>query len=110
MNALIYQTAQPTLAEIQQWKGAVVLEFGVAGCGYCQAAWSLITTALADYPQVRHVLVEDGKGRRLGRIFGVKLWPSLIFLQDGQEVARLVRPASAADVVTALNLLVSGVT
>jgi thioredoxin 1 len=37
---------------------------------------------------VRHVKVEDGSGRRLGRSFGVKLWPTLVFLRDGREVAR----------------------
>jgi thioredoxin 1 len=42
--------------------------------------------------------VEDGQGRPLGRSFRVKLWPTLIFLRDGKEIARLVRPASAAQV------------
>ena len=47
--------------------------------------------------------VEDGPGRRLGRQFGVKLWPTLVFLRDGQEVCRLVRPNQAADVSQALE-------
>lgn len=110
INVLTYQVAQPAFAEIKQWTGMVVLEFGVAGCGYCQAAHPLIVAALADYPQVRHVLVEDGKGRRLGRLFGVKLWPTLIFLKDGQEVARVVRPVDAAEMVTALVALGVGLT
>jgi len=40
--------------------------------------------------------VEDGPGRPLGRSYRVKLWPTLVFLQDGREVSRLVRPAGAA--------------
>jgi len=32
-----------------------------------------------------------------GRAFRVKLWPTVIFLRDGQEVARMVRPEDADD-------------
>ena len=39
---------------------------------------------------------EDGPGRRLGRSFQVKLWPTFVFLRDGREVARVVRPGSAS--------------
>ena len=47
--------------------------------------------------------MEDGPGQRLGRTFGVKLWPTLVFLKDGQEVARLVRPQGAQAVQEALQ-------
>jgi thioredoxin 1 len=43
---------------------------------------------------VRHVKIEDASGKRLGRSFKVKLWPTLISLVDGREVARVVRPRS----------------
>jgi thioredoxin 1 len=58
--------------------------------------------ALQEYPGVQHIKIEDGKGRRLGRSFGVKLWPTLVFLRDGREVARLVRPEDADDIRQAL--------
>jgi thioredoxin 1 len=74
--------------------GPVVVEFGTEWCGHCRAAQRVLAPALAQRPQVRHIRVEDGPGRALGRSFRVKLWPTLIFLADGQEVARLVRPAS----------------
>jgi thioredoxin 1 len=51
---------------------------------------------------VRHVKVEDGSGRPLGRSYRVKLWPTLVFLRDGQEVARLVRPRDAQAISDAL--------
>jgi thioredoxin 1 len=41
---------------------------------------------------VRHVKVEDGPGRALGRSFGVRLWPNLVFLRDGRVVRQLARP------------------
>ncbi|OWK42146.1 Thioredoxin [Fimbriiglobus ruber] len=49
--------------------------------------------SLAKYPQVRHIPVEDGKGRPLGRSFRVKLWPTLVFMRDGHVVGQIVRPA-----------------
>lgn len=48
----------------------------------------------ARYPDVRHIKVEDGPGQPLGRSFQVKLWPTLVFLCDGQVLLRLVRPRS----------------
>jgi thioredoxin 1 len=42
--------------------------------------------------------VEDGKGKPLGRSFRVKLWPTLVLIQKGREVGRVVRPNSEADI------------
>lgn len=83
---------EPTRDEIDALRGPHVVEFGAAWCGFCQAAQPVIADALADFPHVRHTKIEDGRGKRLGRTFGVKLWPTLVFLRDGREVARLVRP------------------
>jgi thioredoxin 1 len=33
----------------------------------------------------------------------VRLWPTLIFLRDGKEIARLVRPADADEIGRALQ-------
>ena len=97
-----YATTQPERAEIDRLQGPAVLDFGTNWCGYCQAARPVVAQALAAYPGLRHIRVEDGSGRPLGRSFGVKLWPTLVFLQDGQERARLVRPRDAATVAQAL--------
>jgi thioredoxin 1 len=51
---------------------------------------------------VRHVKIADGSGRPLGRSFGVRLWPTLVFLRDGREVERLVRPRDAQAIEAAL--------
>ncbi len=79
-----------------------MLEFGTNWCGHCRAAQPLIQAALADHPDLEHLKVEDGKGRALGRSFRVKLWPTLIFLRDGEEVARLVRPGDQTEIDEAL--------
>lgn len=93
-----YSCNAPSGAEIAALEGVALLEFGTNWCGWCRAAAPLLAEALAASPRLRHIRVEDGPGRRLGRAFGVKLWPTLIFLRDGSEVARLVRPASAAQI------------
>ena len=74
--------------------GATVLEFGTNWCGWCRRAQPLIAEALQG-KQVRHLKISDASGKRLGRSFGVKLWPTLVFLRDGKETGRLVRPQSA---------------
>jgi thioredoxin 1 len=88
-----YATSAPERAEVEALAGPTVIEFGTAWCGWCRAAQPLIAGAFAAHPEVRHLKVEDGPGRPLGRSFRVKLWPTLIFLKDGQEVARVTRPA-----------------
>jgi thioredoxin 1 len=81
-----------TRDQVDMLVGATVIEFGTDWCGYCQAARPLIDDVLAEHPDVRHLRVEDGRAKRLGRTFGVKLWPTFVFLRDGSEVARVVRP------------------
>lgn len=94
---------EPTRAQVDSLGGPTLLEFGTSWCGWCRAAQPSITAALADHPGVRHLKIEDGSGRPLGRSFGVKLWPTLVFLRDGREVARLVRPARPELVSEALG-------
>lgn len=98
-----YSPEQPERSEIAGLAGPMVLEFGTNWCGYCRAAQPLVERALADYPSVGHLKVEDGPGRVLGRSFRVKLWPTLVFLRDGQELARVVRPTSAGSLAAALD-------
>ena len=97
-----YDTAQPERSAIDATPGLVALDFGANWCGYCRAAEPLIDQALSEFPAARHIKVEDGPGRKLGRSFRVKLWPTVVVLKDGQEVARVVRPNDAQSVRQAL--------
>ena len=87
-----YREQQPTRQDLDETTGPLVVAFGTQWCGYCRAAERHVVAALADHPDVPLVGVEDGPVRPLGRSFRVKLWPTLIFLRYGVEVARVVRP------------------
>jgi thioredoxin 1 len=97
-----YAAPEPKRAEVDALEGATLLEFGSPWCGWCRRAQPLIAQALSAHPGVRHIKIADASGRRLGRSFGVKLWPTLVFLRDGSEAARLVRPHDAAAISDAL--------
>jgi thioredoxin len=109
MNATHEYVADgPSRAEVDALPGATVLEFGNNWCGHCRRAQPLIATAFADHAGVRHIKVADARHRRLGRSFGVKLWPTLVFLDDGREAARLVRPTDADAIRAALAAIQRG--
>ena len=98
----VYAQVEPARTQIDALEGPAVIEFGAPWCGYCDAAQPLLAAALANFPSIAHVKIEDGKGRPLGRSFRVTLWPTLIFLKDGKEVARLVRPTDSTAITEAL--------
>jgi thioredoxin 1 len=100
-----YLNPGPTRDEIDATTGSVLLEFGVDWCGHCQLAAPAIAEVLPEFPAVRHIKVEDGPGRPLGRSFRVKLWPTLVVLKEGAEVARAVRPETADQVRDVLSRL-----
>jgi len=97
-----YRPTEPSRADIDTLAGGAVLEFGSPWCGYCRSIQGTLGASLALHPHIQHIKVEDGPGRPLGRSFGVKLWPTLVFLRDGKEVARLVRPGSGSAIADAL--------
>ena len=88
------ETQAPTREEIDKTKGLVVLEFGTDWCGFCRAAAPQVESLVRRHPEIKHLKVEDGPGRPLGRSFRVKLWPNLVFLKDGALVRQLARPSN----------------
>jgi thioredoxin 1 len=97
-----YAEQEPDRSEVESWPGITLLEFGAPWCGICSGAQGAIAEALEPHPQVRHVKVEDGRGRPLGRSFAVKLWPTLVLLRDGEVLGRWVRPRDAGEIAPAL--------
>jgi len=97
------QTEAPTRAEVDALPGLTLLEFGTGWCGHCHAAQPALAEAQASHTRLRHIKVEDGPGHALGRSLRVKLWPTLVLLRDGQEIARVVRPTQAADLSALLG-------
>ncbi len=98
----VYHEEVPSAEALANMAGDILLEFGAAWCGHCQRAAPAIEEVLRTTP-LRHIKVADGKGKRLGRAYGVKLWPTLILLRDGQEIERLVRPTTKTQVANLIN-------
>jgi thioredoxin 1 len=89
-----YAPIEPARAEIEKLDGPTMIEFGSPWCGYCRSVQPLLASALSEHPRVHHIKIADGSGRPLGRSFRVTLWPTLVFLNQGKEITRLVRPAN----------------
>jgi thioredoxin 1 len=99
--------SEPTRDEVDRLTGPVLLEFGASWCPHCQALAPVLGELLAERPEVRHIQVEDGPGRPLGRSFRVKLWPNLVFLQDGEVKTQMARP-DREEVLAGLRLITGG--
>lgn len=92
-----YLAQAPDPAALAGQAGLVLLDFGTGWCGHCSAARRVVDAWVAAHEGLSHLRIEDGPGRRLGRAFRVKLWPTLVLLRDGGEVARVVRPRTRDD-------------
>ncbi len=90
-----YEETTLSRAEVDALTGPVVVEFGASWCGICAAFKPLAEAAFAAYEGIHHIRVEDGPGKRLGRSFRVKLWPTYVFMKDGQVVQIAVRPTAS---------------
>ena len=88
-----YHETTLTRDEVDQMEGPVLVEFGASWCGICADFTPQLARIMNDFPHVEHIRVEDGRGKRLGRSFRVKLWPTLVFMRDGQVVQQIARPS-----------------
>ncbi len=100
-----HASREPARSDVDALPGATVLEFGAPWCPHCIAAQPLLEAALSTRDEIRHLKIEDGSGKPLGRSFRIKLWPSVLVLRDGEELARVVRPTSKEEIERALSLL-----
>ncbi|MEM8593646.1 MAG: thioredoxin family protein [Pseudomonadota bacterium] len=98
----MYSTEPPTHDELIELSGVALLEFGAPHCQHCLAAAPFVEQSLTQHP-MPHIKVQDGKGQRLGRQFKVKLWPTIIVLNNGIELARCVRPTTQDELTELLS-------
>ena len=97
-----YLETEPSRVEVDAREGVLLLEFGAPWCPHCQRAQAAIEALASEHPLLEHQKIEDGRG------FKVKLWPTLVLLHDGQELARVVRPVSGEDLAPLRAALVGG--
>lgn len=100
--SLGYLEEQPSRDEVDAMSGLVALEFGANWCGICRGSRPEIDAALGPRSDITHIKAADGRGVPLGRSFGIKLWPTIIFLRDGEEVTRVLRPWTGTQVTEAM--------
>lgn len=92
-----YRTSAPDPAAVRAQRGLLLIDFGTDWCGHCSTTRAVVDAWCQTRPSLDHLRVEDGRGRPLGRAFAVRLWPTLVLLRDGHEIARVVRPREARD-------------
>jgi thioredoxin 1 len=100
-----YEESLLTRENVDAMTGPVVIEFGASWCGICRSFTPQAEAAFEPFPGVTHLRVEDGPGKRLGRSFRVKLWPTFVFMKDGQVLQISVRPTSADEVTRGLEAI-----
>lgn len=98
-----YSEHAPDFETLCSTKGWVLLEFGANECSICQQKRELIDQARTQLINVNYYAIQDGKGKKLGRQFQIKLWPSLIMLKDGIEVLRCIRPENSEQLIEAFR-------
>lgn len=94
---MMYTPETLTREALDQLPGWTLIEFGANGCPHCMAAQHAIESAIGKKSALTHIKVEDGPRRPLGRSFRVKLWPTLVLLQDGHIRAQVIRPRQPQD-------------
>ncbi len=103
-----FAAEEPARDTVDALPGTTVVEFGAPWCPHCIGAQPMLRMLLDERADVRHLKIEDGRGKPLGRSYRVKLWPTVIVMRDGEEIVRVVRPKSDDDLAPVAEALAVG--
>lgn len=82
--------------------GAYLLEFYSKTCGPCKMLGFVLKDTDKNMPGLRIYQVDFNENKELKEAFGVKGFPTLLFMKDGKEVSRLEglkqKPAIIAEI------------
>ena len=94
------------VARLRQNSGIALLDFYADWCGPCKAIAPTLEKFASENPGITVGKVNVDESESTAEEFGIKGIPTLVFLRDGREVARLVGLTSQG----ALEDLLTGVT
>ena len=75
-----------------------ILDFYASWCVPCKTLQPVITQVKEKYPDIEIEAIDVDKNAELANAYRVMGLPSLVFLKDGNEVARLTNLVSMEDI------------
>ena len=89
--------------EVAASKLPVLIDFGAEWCGPCRMVAPIVEELAGEYEG--RVLICTCDAEKIVATYKVRNIPTLVFLKDGQEVARIVGATTKAEIVDKLSKL-----
>lgn len=88
---------------LKQNDGIALLDFYADWCGPCKALAPTLERFASENPHVTVGKINVDENSNVAQEFGIRGIPTLVFLRDGQEVARLVGVTSQRSIQDLLS-------
>ena len=88
--AVIHATTDSFEQEVQQAKGAVLVDFWATWCGPCQMVGPIVEQLAEEQSEVKIVKVDVDQAQEIAGRYGVLSIPTFVLFKDGKEVRREV--------------------